>query len=629
MKQTARNFISFALASTLIVGCGGIKQVRTHSGVAPLPAQNLAEVQRLLAEAEAAPSPQKEALKISAANLLLQTNTTDSSREAANIVNGLSPQGLPLNSQAEYALVKAQLALSNNNTGKAFEWVDSPNVINATNPKLTKQSYQVRAQAYERNKEYRAALDEWLLALPLLNSDEKRIAHKAIWRNLLNLDSNTLSHLASQTGDQETQGWVSLAAIVKKPEDIDQQIQAFQQWQQQWPNHPANQQIPEAMRTLEQIAAHRPNKIALLLPMTGSLGYAGKAIRDGFLAAYYHALQNGHVVPEIKVINTSKHSSIDQAITEATAQGAEMIVGPLKKSRVKQLQQLSPTIPTLTLNYGDREANSPANFYQFGLAAEDEAKQAAQQAWHDGFRAPVIIAPKSNWGNRVVTAFVNEWQSLGGSIRGEARFGGSSDYNGVIGALLSPRASTLRAHEVEQVIGKQIRHNPNRRGDVDMVFLAANAKQGRQVKPTLAYHYGGDLPVYATGTIFTGNPNPTKDSDLDGIMFPSMPWLSDHFDDPLKSKIIDTWDRSNTLYGPLFALGIDAYRLYPRLPQLKTAEGTRLFGASGSLTLNSYQQVERTQPWFFFKGGKPQPMPVNAYQQENNAPAVHYGLGQE
>ncbi|WP_163832582.1 penicillin-binding protein activator [Spartinivicinus ruber] len=629
MKQSVRNIISFALASTLIAGCGGVKQVRTHGSVAPLPAQSLAEVQRLLAKAERAPSPEKESLKISAANLLLQTNTTDNSQEAASIVNGLNPQGLPLNSQAEYALVQAQLALSRNNTGKAFEWVDNPNVINTSNPKLTKQSYQVRARAYERNKEYRAALDEWLLALPLLSADEKHIAHQAIWRNLLNLDSNTLSYLTTHTGDQKTLGWVSLAAIMKKPEDVDSQIQAFQQWQQQWPNHPGNQQIPQAMRALEQIAAHRPNKIALLLPMTGSLGYAGKAIRDGFLAAYYHALQNGHVVPEIKVINTNKHASINDAVAEATAQGAEMIVGPLKKARVKKLQQLAPTTPTLTLNYGDRTASSPANFYQFGLAAEDEAKQAAQQAWHDGFRAPVIIAPASSWGNRIVSAFSNEWQSLGGTIRGDARFTGESDYNQVIGALLNPRASTLRAHEVEQVIGKQIRHNPNRRGDVDMVFLAANAKQGRQVKPTLAYHYGGDLPVYATGTIFTGKANPTKDGDLDGIMFPSMPWLSDVFDDPLKSKIIDTWDRSNTLYGPLFALGIDAYRLYPRLPQLKTVEGTRLFGASGSLTLNPHQQVERTQPWFFFKGGTPQPMPVNAYQQYNNAPAVHYGMGQE
>lgn len=628
MKQTARNIISFALVSTLIVGCGGIKQVRTQGGLAPLPAQSLAEVQRLLAKAEALPSPQKEALKISAANLLLQTNTTDSSKGAADIVNRLSPQGLPTNTQAEYALVKAQLALSDNNTSQAFEWVDSPNVINATDPKLTKQSYQVRAKAYERNKEYRAALDEWLLALPMLSADEKHSAHQAIWRNLLNLDSSTLHYLSTHTGDQDTLGWLNLATIVKKPSDIESQMQAFQQWQQQWPHHPANQQIPQAMKTLEQIAAHRPKKIALLLPMTGSLGYAGKAIRDGFLAAYYHALQNGHTVPEIKVINTNKHASANVAVSEATAQGAEMIVGPLSKDKVKQLQQVAPTIPTLTLNYGNRQANAPENFYQFGLAAEDEAKQAAQQAWHDGFRAPVIIAPASNWGNRVVKAFSEEWKSLGGSTRGEGRFTGSNDYNEVIGALLTPRASTLRAHEVELVIGKRIQHNPHRRSDVDMVFLAANAKQGRQVKPTLAYHYAGDLPVYATGTIFTGKANPQRDGDLDGIIFPSMPWLSDHFEDPLKSKIIDTWDRSNTLYGPLFALGIDAYRLYPRLPQLKGIQGTRLFGASGSLTLNPQQQIERTQPWFFFKGGKPIPMPVNAYQQ-NNTPAVHYGLGQE
>ncbi|WP_404854442.1 penicillin-binding protein activator, partial [Escherichia coli] len=43
--------------------------------------------------------------------------------------------------------------------------------------------------------------------------------------------------------------------------------------------------------------------------------------------------------------------------------------------------------------------------FQFGLAAEDEARAVASRAWGDGMRRAVALVPRGEWGDRVLAAF--------------------------------------------------------------------------------------------------------------------------------------------------------------------------------------------------------------------------------
>ena len=45
--------------------------------------------------------------------------------------------------------------------------------------------------------------------------------------------------------------------------------------------------VTQKRKLIATLADSRPEKIALALPLQGPLATAGKAIRDGFLAAYY------------------------------------------------------------------------------------------------------------------------------------------------------------------------------------------------------------------------------------------------------------------------------------------------------------------------------------------------------
>lgn len=141
-----------------------------------------------------------------------------------------------------------------------------------------------------------------------------------------------------------------------------------------------------------------------------------------------------------------------------------------------------------------------------------------------------------------------------------------------------------------------------------MIFLIADPAQARQIKPTLAFHYAGNIPVYATSHIYSGVPNPGVDRDLNGIRFNTMPWLFDS-QSPEK-KMIDQNTQSSAIYSRLHAMGVDAFRLYPRLPQLAQVPEMRLYGATGALRLLPDGRIEREQIWVRMRNGLAQPLPT-------------------
>lgn len=56
-------------------------------------------------------------------------------------------------------------------------------------------------------------------------------------------------------------------------------------------------------------------------------------------------------------------------------------------------------------------------------------------------------------------------------------------------------------------------------------------------------------------------------------------------------------------------MGVDAYRLAPRLAELKALPESRVDGLSGRLSLTPSQRVERQLPWAEFRDGQVQRLP--------------------
>ena len=91
-----------------------------------------------------------------------------------------------------------------------------------------------------------------------------------------------------------------------------------------------------------------------------------------------------------------------------------------------------------------------------------------------------------------------------------------------------------------------------------------------------------------------------------------LPWLLDA-DNPLRQQVDQQWPQASGSLGRLYAMGVDAFRLAPRLDQLKALPGSQLEGLSGSLSLTQEQRVERHLPWAEFHNGQVQRLPEASY----------------
>jgi uncharacterized protein len=300
--------------------------------------------------------------------------------------------------------------------------------------------------------------------------------------------------------------------------------------------------------------------IALILPINSqSFGAAADAVQDGFTAA---AARSKNALP-IKVYPTGdKPEEVLSAYSQGVQAGAQVAVGPLTRNGVSTLATSGlVNIPTLALNWPDREIVPPQNFYLLGLQVEAEAKQAAQLAWSQGARNAVTVYGDTALYKRVNQAFADEWLRLGGTIANTLR-------------LSADPEQLLKLREAAKTSG------------ADAIFLALDAKRARIVRPYL----DSQLPTYATSHVYSGRGEAILNHDLNGIRFIDSPWLvqSDHpavmvyphSDFPLSAEL----DR-------LYALGIDAFRIAEML--VAGTQPATLDGVVGRITLNRANQFER------------------------------------
>jgi len=333
-----------------------------------------------------------------------------------------------------------------------------------------------------------------------------------------------------------------------------------------------------------------PKQIALLLPLQGSMSGPGRAVRDGFMAAYYqYQTVQGEGNIKVQVYDTAQ-GSIESVYEKAVSDGADCIVGPLEKDKAQQLAKGPAPVTTILLNYTDGSADA-ANMYQFGLSPLDEALQAAQKAHADDRHSALIIAPAGSWGAGVVNAFRKEWQALGGRVVGEYDYASDQDLSAYIRQLLRVNDSEAYQKNMEQVLGRKLKPEEFRRQDGDMIFLVAFPEKARQINPLLKFYYAGDLPVYSISLVYSGIPSAFKDQDLNGIRFDDMPWMLN----PKSSHL--------SAYPRLYALGMDAFALTMTRHQLTHYSESGIKGHTGTLYLSSDRRISRKLIWLQFSQG--------------------------
>lgn len=568
------------------------------SNLGELPRTPDATVEQLLERAAASKSPEEAAaLRLSAAD---QTARQGDSVRAAQILQQVRMELLKPGLQILASTLGAELALTRNDAKGALTALSHPSLQRLGELPADQQirAHVVRARALEADGQVLPAARERVFIAPLLGGDAASQNHEAIWTLVGALPLEQLQ----APGTDDLGGWLSLALAVKSAGTLEQQQAAIDTWVAQHPAHPAARQLPAPLIKLKELASQPLTRIALLLPQEGQLAGVARALREGFMAAYYQAQQAGQKPPIIDVIDSSRLSSLDDFYRQAQAQGVQLVIGPLEKPLVKQLAARAQLpLPTLALNYSDSNQVGPPQLFQFGLAAEDEAREVSRRARADGLHSAAAMIPKGEWGDRVLNAFRQDWEANGGTLVAAERVDQPVQLAQQIADMLNVRNASS---SVQTNTGAQA----SRRQDIDFIFLAATPQQAQQIKPTLNFQYAGDLPVYATSHVFSASGDQAQYNDMTGIRFCETPWLLDT-SNPLRQQVTRQWPQANGSMGRLYAMGVDAYTLASRLGQLKALPDSRVDGLSGNLGMSTNQRIERQLPWAQFVGGQVQRLP--------------------
>ena len=315
--------------------------------------------------------------------------------------------------------------------------------------------------------------------------------------------------------------------------------------------------------------------------------------------------------PIVTIYDTGEEASLSPIYYQlAMREEADMIVGPLGKDAVNALVAGGGLkVPTLLLGTTNIEVDMPNNVYQFALQPEQEARQIAVRAFLDGHRIAAVLSPSSEWGQRMYAAFTEQWELLGGIVVESQEYDpDQSDHSRSIKMLLNIDESEQRRRQLAALLRTKLNFKPRRRQDVDLIFLAADVKQARLLKPQIDFYYALNLPVYATSHIFSGKIDPVKDTDLNGVIFGDMPWMLSDVGrvEVLRNSLQKDWQGGKrTQLDRLYALGIDSYMLLPQLEKMRDDRDLVLDGVTASLAMTRNLRVQRRLVWARFEQGKP------------------------
>ena len=563
-----------------------------------------ASIDELLQAADNSAGVESAELRVLALEALIEEGNLELAARQSILLNNLA--NYPEHLQLRASLLDARLAHSAKRTADALAILSSIDTTSLdSRPELLQEYLLLLGAVYQESEQYEEALSAYL-QLGNANQNNPRAnlsVHNKIWDAINSFSSTQLNNFANTADNYQSRGWVELARVVtSEAYSIRSQLDAITQWQRIWSQHPAAQQLPSRLEKLAQVWERRPKHIALILPLQDS---AGKAIQEGFLSAYYAALDVSRDVPRISVFDSSNQTTVYPIYDAAVASGADLIIGPLYKRLVNQLQQLNELpVPTLALNYADENDSISTNLTQFGLAPEDEIEQAVKLAWQAGHRNAAIITPQSNDYERLQLAFANRWIDRGGHLVSQSTFSGDNDYADVIKRLMAIDSSESRRDRLVQLLPRSsVEFTPRRRRDIDFIFLIANPREGRQIKPTLAFYFAGDIPVYSLPSIYDGLDNQSANQDLNGIVFTDAPWILANYD-PLKSSAASSLRPAQGPVQRFRAMGIDSFRLYSRLQQFSEEDVTSLQGATGILSMDSNGRIHRRLEVARFIDGK-------------------------
>ena len=530
----------------------------------------------------------------------------DKTEESNALILSINPDNLDNRSFVRQSLLSANIYIANNQLEFASQVLQTTRF----NALTGRQKSELRIEIIQLQADIAIALGNYPLGLEKLiklsrlakRKSDIRAIHDQIWTILYLVPYEVLSEKNKK--NYQHRGWLKLAASSREYQlHPNEQAKIFSAWRRNWKNHPAAKNPPSYFGG-SSFWNSNPDSIGLLVPLQENYLTPSKTLIDGFMDAYYSAMnlptKKSKKLPEIRIYDSSS-GEIAAVYNQAVKDGMDLIIGPMRQSEVEALGKLDDLpVPTISLNRLDSSsAASTDNLYQFGLSTEDELTQIANRAWQRGRRNILMISPDNSWGRKSADFMRQHWVTKGGSMVEDVRYPISvNDFTKFLKQPLQIDLSEKRGLSIKRFINSRVKYSARRRQDIDVVVMLGYPNKARQIKPALDFLYASDIPVMATSHIFSGLEQTGLDRDLSQVEFTSMPWT-------LKGQLakeLQPDKQLHTAYRHLYALGHDSFLIARNLSNLEKSEPFPLFGATGILSLQD-GTIVREQKWAKFKRG--------------------------
>ena len=622
IRQTGR-YVAIGLCLAVLAGCPSLGPGRLPPSIDRAESlvrrgDHLGAAREFEALANQNPGTAGLPYQYRAANEYLLAQRTD---DAQRLVDGISAMATAGPAPLELTLLRAELALARAQPQAA--WSAVANVATPADPLLASRLLELRQRAALATSRPIDAIRAEIAREPLLTGDAARAdSRRELLAGLRAAADRGVKLEPHNAREMLQRGWLELGLLAVQAEHGNIST-ALAAWRARYPTHPGMDLARTGLQFTQEpngpVAPGAPRSataqvqpplsmpgahIALLLPVTGRTAAAAAQIRDGLLTGLYAIPAASR--PALRVYDTGS-MTVAEAIDRAVDQGAQQIIGPLTRDEVLAAAEYSGhRPPILALNFLPAEKPVPADFYQYALSPEDEARQVARRALADGRRRAIAILPAGDWGARVGNAFRDELTAGGGQLLVSATYPpGANDFSEPIQQSLRLSESAARKRRIESIVGASLQFAPRRRTDVDFLFTPAPANTERQLRPQLRFHFAGDIPAYTTSDSF--EPSSQANQDLDGLIFPDMPWVlgGNSAVTRVRASAQAAWG-DDAPHGKLYAFGYDAWQLSLAISAGSAANpATRLVGLTGELSFDEQHRIKRELNWAQFHGAAP------------------------
>ncbi|MDZ7277182.1 penicillin-binding protein activator [Pantoea eucrina] len=580
------------------------------------------------------------------------------------------PQQLSDVQAQELLLLRAQLQIGQQDFDGAQQR------LSQVKPSLLSQDQLKRFYALQiaasQNRPSLALLRAYIAQEPLLNGAEHQSNIDGTWQALTQLSQDQLNSLVINADENTLQGWLDLLNTWHANSQDAQMLKAaIADWKTRYPQNPGAKTLPTQLNQAQNMTPASTSTIALLLPLNGQAQVFANAIQKGFNDAKNGVLTPPSAAPaatdtasapqpaadhgdgsasspisaegvspaqpqttatpaqtpaptaaqpsnaQIKVYDTSSQP-IAQLMQQAQQDGATLVVGPLLKNNVESVVNSQTALNVLALNEPEQIQNHP-NICYFALSPEDEARDAAHHIYEQGKRQPLLLVPRSSYGDRITNAFAQEWQKLGGSTVQQQRIGNAAELkqgiNSGAGIALSGTPVTVQQPQSPgvSIAGLTIPapqsstpapSTENSGGGVDAVYIVASQDELQLIKPMIAMRTSSrnNIALYASSRSAQAGAGPDFRLEMDGLQFSDIPLLSGT-NNALMQQAAKSFNNDYSLVR-LYAMGLDAWTLANHFNQMRQSPGYAIDGNTGKLSADANCVINRKLTWNQYRQGQ-------------------------